>query len=79
MSKRSTITGKGPNYGNNVPFSKKKSRRRWDVNLHDRRIWVPELSRFIKLRVSTRDMRSIDAQGLLSYLRSQGKTLADVS
>ncbi len=79
MSKRSTITGKGPNYGNNVPFSKKKSRRRWDVNLHDRRIWVPELSRFVKLRVSTRDMRSIDAQGLLSYLRSQGKTLADVS
>jgi len=79
MSKRSMITGKGPNYGNNVPFSKKKSRRRWDVNLHDRRIWVPELSRFIKLRVSTRDMRSIDAQGLLSYLRSQGKTLADVS
>lgn len=79
MSKRSMITGKGPNYGNNVPFSKKKSRRRWDVNLHDRRIWVPELNRFIKLRISTRDMRSIDAQGLLSYLRSQGKTLADVS
>ncbi len=78
MSKRSMITGKGPNYGNNVPFSKKKTRRRWDVNLHDRRIWVPELSRFIKLRISTRDMRSIDAQGLLSYLRSQGKTLADV-
>jgi large subunit ribosomal protein L28 len=79
MSKRSAITGKGPNYGNNVPFSKKKSRRRWDVNLQDRRIWVPEESRYVKIRVSTRDLRSIDLHGLLPYLRSQGKTIADVA
>jgi large subunit ribosomal protein L28 len=78
MSKKSAITGQGPNYGNNVPFSKKKSRRRWDVNLHDRRIWVPELNRFVKLRISTRDMRSIDKHGLAPYLRSNGKTIQDL-
>ncbi|HLD94503.1 MAG TPA: 50S ribosomal protein L28 [Anaerolineales bacterium] len=79
MSKRSAITGKGPNYGNNVPFSKKKTRRRWDVNLHDKRVWVPELNRFVKLRLSTRDMRSIDLHGLLPYLRSNGMTLKDIA
>lgn len=79
MSRRSSITGKGPSYGNNVPFSKKKTRRRWDSNLQDRRIWVPELKRYVKLRVSARDIRSIDARGLLSYLRSNGKTIADVA
>ena len=79
MSKRSTITGKGPNYGNNVPFSKKKTRRRWDANLQDRRIWVPELKRFVKIRVSTRDLRSIDRQGLVPYLRSNGLTLKDIA
>jgi len=79
MSKRSAITGKGPNYGNNVPFSKKKTRRRWDVNLHDKRVWVPELNRFVKLRLSTRDMRSIDLHGLLLYLRSNGMTLKDIA
>ncbi|HLE73774.1 MAG TPA: 50S ribosomal protein L28 [Anaerolineales bacterium] len=79
MSKRSAITGKGPSYGNNVPFSKKKTRRRWDANLTDRRIWVPELKRFVKVRVSTRDLRSIDKHGLLPYLRSNGLTLKDVS
>jgi large subunit ribosomal protein L28 len=79
MSKRSAITGKGPNYGNNVPFSKKKTRRRWDVNLHDKRVWVPELNRFVKLRVSTRDLRSIDLHGLLPYLRSNGLTLKDIA
>lgn len=79
MSKKSAITGSGPNYGNNVPFSKKKTRRRWDVNLHDRRIWVPELNRFVKLRLSTRDMRSIDKHGLLPYLRSNGLTVQDLA
>ncbi len=79
MSKRSDITGKGPNYGNNVPFSKKKTRRRWDANLQDRRIWVPELKRFVKIRVSTRDLRSIDRQGLVPYLRSNGLTLKDIA
>ena len=79
MSKRSSITGKGPSFGNNVPFSKKKSRRRWDSNLQDRRIWVPELKRYVKLRVSARDLRAIDAQGLISYLRQNGKTIADVA
>lgn len=79
MSKRSAITGKGPNYGNNVPFSKKKTRRRWDANLQDRRIWVPELKRFVKIRVSTRDLRSIDRQGLVPYLRSNGLSLKDIA
>lgn len=79
MSKRSAITGKGPNFGNNVPFSKKKTRRRWDANLQDRRIWVPELKRFVKIRVSTRDLRSIDRQGLVPYLRSNGLTLKDIA
>lgn len=78
MSKRSDITGKGPSYGNNVPFSKKKSRRRWETNLQERRIWVPEVGRYVKLRVSARDLRSIDAHGLVSYLKSNGKTLADI-
>jgi large subunit ribosomal protein L28 len=79
MSRKSSITGKGPSFGNNVPFSKKRTRRRWDANIHDRRIWVPELSRFVKIRVSTRDMRSIDRHGLMAYLRSQGKTITEVA
>lgn len=79
MSKRSAITGKGPSYGNNVPFSKKKTRRRWDSNLADKRIWVPEISRFVKIRVSARDLRSIDKHGLIPYLHSNGKTLKDVA
>lgn len=79
MSKKCSITGKKPSFGNNVPFSHKKSRRRWDPNVQDKRIWVPELNRFVKIRLSTRAMRTIDRQGLMPYLRKNNLTLKDVT
>jgi large subunit ribosomal protein L28 len=79
MSKKCSITGKKPSFGNNVPFSHKKSRRRWDPNVHDKRIWVPELNRFVKIRLSTRAMRTIDKQGLMPFLRKNNMTLKDVA
>lgn len=79
MSKKSVITGKGPNFGNNVPFSHKKSRRRWDANIQDKRVWVPELKRFVKLRLTASDLRSIDRFGLNAYLKKNKLTLGDVS
>lgn len=78
MSKKCNITGKKPSYGNNVPFSHKKTRRRWAPNVHDKRIWVPELNRFVKIRLSTRALRSIDRVGLLPYLRKHDLKLKDV-
>ena len=40
---------------------------------------MPELKRWVRLKVSTRALRSINRVGLLSFLRSEGKTLADVT
>jgi large subunit ribosomal protein L28 len=78
MSKKCSITGKKPSFGNNVPFSHKKTRRRWSPNVHDKRIWVPELNRFVKIRLSTRALRSIDRVGLMPYLRKHELKLKDV-
>lgn len=78
MSKKCNITGKKPSFGNNVPFSHKKTRRRWDPNIQKKRIWVPELNRFVKIRLSTRALRSIDRVGLLPFLRKKNLRLKDV-
>ena len=48
-------------------------------NVQNKRIYVPELKRWVRLKVSTRALRSINRVGLLSYLRAEGKTLADVT
>jgi large subunit ribosomal protein L28 len=41
-----------------------------------RRIWVPELKRFVTLNVTTRDIRSIDKLGITEYARRHGVDLA---
>ncbi|MBK8433721.1 MAG: 50S ribosomal protein L28 [Chloroflexi bacterium] len=79
MSRKCKLTGKGPMAGNNVPFSLKKTRRRFLPNIQSKRIFVPELDRFVNLRLSTRAMRTMDKKGgLMNYLRDQGLQLKDV-
>ena len=79
MSGKCSLTGKKPMFGNNVSHSQKKTKRQWKPNIQKRRIYVPELDRWVRLRVSTRALRSIDKMGLLPYLDKQGLRLKDVT
>ena len=46
--------GKTKQYGNNVPFSKKKTRRSWLPNVHNKRLFSDALERNIQLKVTAR-------------------------
>ena len=79
MSRKCKLTGKGPLSGNNVSFSQKKTRRRFLPNLQTRNIFVPELGRKVKIKMSARAIRTMDKKGgLMNYLRDEGMTLKDV-
>jgi large subunit ribosomal protein L28 len=73
------LSGKKPQYGNSVPWSKKKSRRTWQPNVQKYTLYVAELGRSITLRASTKAMKSIDKMGLVAYLRKNNLRLEDVS
>ena len=79
MSKVCKITSKRPLVGNNVSKSNIKTKRRQLPNLQVKKIFVPELNRTIKLKISTSAMKSIDKNGLLPYLKKQKLTLADIT
>ena len=64
MSRHCQVTGAAPGFGHNVPWSKKKTSRRFDVNVQTKRYWVPSLGRSVKLRVSARGIKVIDARGI---------------
>ena len=72
MSKVCAITGRGPMTGNNVSHSKRRTKRRWSVNLRKMRIWVPELNRFVTLVVSSKGLRIIDKLGPLQAMKQAG-------
>lgn len=46
-----------------------KTKRRFKINLVDKRLWLPEENRFITLRVSTQGLRTIDKNGISATVR----------
>lgn len=78
MARKCKITGKGPMTGNNVSFSQKKTRRRFLPNIQTKKIYIPELDRHVRIKMSVRAMRTVDKIGLMPFLKKQGLTLKDV-
>lgn len=78
MARKCKITGKGPLAGNNVSFSQKKTRRRFLPNLQTKKVYIPELDRTVRIKMSTRALRTVDKVGLMPYLKKQGLRLQDV-
>jgi large subunit ribosomal protein L28 len=72
---RSQITGKRRMLANNVSHSNIKTKRWQKVNVQRRRIWVPELDRFVRLSLTTGEMRTIDRIGLVEFAKRHGYKL----
>ena len=72
---RSDITGKRKLKAQNVSHSNIKTKRWQNVNIQTRRIWVPELKRFVTLNLTTRDIRTIDKIGVMAYAKRHGVKL----
>jgi len=80
MSRVCSLTGKRPLTGNHVSHANNRTKRRQLPNLVWKRIWVPELGRNVRLRVSTSALRTITKRGgLLQFLKAEGLTLKDVT
>lgn len=78
MSRKCEVTGKRPLTGHNVSHANNKTKRRQLPNLQSKRIFVPELGRRVRVRVSTSALRSIDKMGLAAFLKKNGLSLSDV-
>tara|TARA_B100001113_G_scaffold314837_1_gene280644 strand:+ start:135 stop:374 length:240 start_codon:yes stop_codon:yes gene_type:complete len=78
MARVCKITGKRPLVGNNVSKSNRKTKRRQFPNLQSKRIFVPELGKFVQLKVSVTALKTIDRLGLMPYLKKQGLKLSDI-
>jgi large subunit ribosomal protein L28 len=70
------VTGKAPMVGSNVSHASDKTKRRFLRNLQSRRFWVESENRWVRLRVSTNALRTIDKNGIdavLADLRARGE------
>ena len=73
MSRICQLTGKRPITGNNVSHSNVKTRRRFLPNLHKKRFFIPELDKWVTLKVSSTALRSINKMGIYAYIKKLEK------
>ncbi len=63
MSRRCQVTGKGVLTGNNVSHANNKTRRRFLPNLQETSLLSDALGRDVRLRMSTRAIRTVEHNG----------------
>jgi large subunit ribosomal protein L28 len=64
--------------GNNVSHANNKTRRRFLPNLHVQKFWLENERRFVKLRVSSKGLRTIDKLGIdkvVEQIRARGEKI----
>jgi large subunit ribosomal protein L28 len=63
MARRCAFTGKGVQTGNNVSHAHNKTRRRFLPNLQRTSLYSDSLAQMVRLRLSTRAIRTIEHNG----------------
>jgi large subunit ribosomal protein L28 len=72
MSRVCDLTGKRRLVGNKVSHAKNRTKMRQQVNLQSKKIFDPETGQTIRLRLSTRAIRTLDKIGSITkYLKKK--------
>ena len=76
MARVCQVTGKAPMVGHQVSHANNKTKRRFMPNLQYRRFWVVSVNRWVRLRLTTAGLRTVDKVGIdavLADLRARGE------
>jgi len=58
------LTGKGKQFGNNVSFSQRHTKKVWEPNLQKKTLIID--GKKVKVRISTQAIRTLKKKGLLT-------------
>lgn len=78
MSRVCQITGKTAMVGNNVSHSKRRTKRRFNINLFKKKFYMPDENRWVQINVSAAGIRTINKKGIkTALLDAQAKGFID--
>ncbi len=75
MARKCMFTGKRPNVANKVSHSNRKAKKRQLPNLQYRRLWWEEGNCWVRVRLSTSALRTVDKKGLGAFAAEAGVDL----
>lgn len=75
MSRRCQLTGKKANNAFAVSHSHRRTKRLQNANLQSKRVWWPEGNRWVRLRLSTKAIKSLEKKGIQAMAKEAGINL----
>ena len=75
MGRKCAITGKKANNAFAVSHSHRRTKRLQEANLQDKRVWWPQGNRYVKLRLSTKAIKTLETKGINTMAREAGINL----
>ncbi len=69
MARVCEVSGKRTQVGNRVSHANNKTKRKFYPNLHTKRFFVAEENKWIKLKVSTKVIKTINLKGISAVLK----------
>lgn len=75
MSRRCQLTGKKANNAMSISHSHRRTKRLQQANLQNKRVWWPGGNRWVKLKLSTKAIKTLDSKGLETMAKEAGINL----
>lgn len=75
MSRVCQLTGKKANNAYAVSHSHRRTKKLQEANLQWKRLWWAEGNRFVRLRLSTKAIKTIELKGLSAFAKESGVNL----
>ncbi len=75
MSRRCQLTGKKANNSFAVSHSHRRTKRLQNANLQNKRVWWAEGNRWVKLKLSTKAIKTLETKGLQKMANEAGINL----
>jgi large subunit ribosomal protein L28 len=79
MARKCSISGVRGQFGHRVSHANNKTKHTFLPNVQGKRIYLSEEKKFVRVRVSTRMIRTIDKIGFKAALRKYGVTLEQIA
>ena len=71
------LTGKQRLVGMNVSHAHNRNKMVQKPNIQKKRIWVPEESKYVRVKLSTRALRTVTKTGMYAFIRKNSLTFKE--
>ncbi|MFM7447371.1 MAG: 50S ribosomal protein L28 [Leptolyngbyaceae cyanobacterium] len=76
MARKCQLTGKQANNAYAVSHSHRRTKKLQEVNLQWKRVWWPQGNRWVRLRLSTKAIKTLQHKGIEQFAREAGLDLS---